>query len=104
MTRSARRDRRVTLALKWSLLDDCSPKEIQQRFIENGHGEYALSTIRDYLSEEESQDVSTSLPRSVRKSGRGRSTVTNASTNVLAKPKRSHMSATRSWGWSLRPQ
>ena len=57
MPRSSQRERRVTLALKWSLIDDCTTKEIQQKFLENGYGEYALSTIRGYLSEEEGDDV-----------------------------------------------
>lgn len=46
------RDRRVTLALKWHYLDDLDVEDIQQRFIDEGYGEYAKSTIRNYLNEE----------------------------------------------------
>jgi len=39
-------ERRVTLALKWHHLDNLSPEEIQERFVEEDVGEYTLSTIR----------------------------------------------------------
>lgn len=46
------RERRVTLALKWKHLDNLDIDEIIERFEETGHGSFARSTIRDYLSEE----------------------------------------------------
>lgn len=57
MTQTRQRDRRVTLALKWHYIDDCSPEEIQQRFVDNGYDEYTISTIRNYLNDEESEEV-----------------------------------------------
>lgn len=54
---SAAREHRVTLALKWAHLDGCSVDEIQDRFIENGYGEYAHSTIQEYLREKPSEAV-----------------------------------------------
>lgn len=57
MPRSASREHRVTLALKWSLLDDLGVSEIREKFVENGYGEYAESTIRDYLADEEKDEV-----------------------------------------------
>lgn len=51
------RDRRVTLALKWHHLDNLSPKEVRDRFEDEGIGDFALSTIRDYLNEEPAEEV-----------------------------------------------
>jgi hypothetical protein len=53
---SAKRDRRVTLALKWYHLDRLSVDEIRDRFEQAGiepntGGAFSRSTIRDYLSE-----------------------------------------------------
>ncbi|MFC7044288.1 hypothetical protein ACFQH6_20495 [Halobacteriaceae archaeon GCM10025711] len=51
------RNRRVTLALKWHHLDNLSPREVRDRFEDEGIGDYALSTIRDYLNEEPKDEV-----------------------------------------------
>lgn len=50
-------ERRVTLALKWHHLDNLSPEEIRERFVDEGIGEYALSTIRGYLNSEPADEV-----------------------------------------------
>ncbi|MEF8881993.1 MAG: hypothetical protein V5A34_05650 [Halapricum sp.] len=55
--RSKRRQRRVTLALKWHYLDNLSPQEIRDRFEAEGIGDYTVSTIRDYLNEEPADEV-----------------------------------------------
>lgn len=54
---TSRRDRRVTLALKWHYLDNLSPQEIRDRFEDEGIGDYATSTIRRYLNEEPADEV-----------------------------------------------
>jgi hypothetical protein len=51
------RDRRVTLALKWHHLDNLSAREVRDRFESEGIGDYTVSTIRDYLSEEPADAV-----------------------------------------------
>ncbi|GGL55069.1 hypothetical protein [Halocalculus aciditolerans] len=51
------RDRRVHLALKWRYLDNLDVDEIQDRFRENGYGDYAPSTIRKYLNEQPKEEV-----------------------------------------------
>lgn len=56
-SRTSARDRRVTLALKWKYLDNCDVTEIRERFVEHGYGEYARSTIRDYLNEAPKEEV-----------------------------------------------
>lgn len=54
---TADRERRVDLALKWHHLDNCNVEEIQERFIEHGYGEFARSTIYDYLKEAPAEEV-----------------------------------------------
>jgi len=54
---TSRRDRRVTLALKWHYLDNLSPQEIRDRFEEEGIGDYATSTVRRYLNEQPAEEV-----------------------------------------------
>ena len=56
-TIGATRDQRVTLALKYHHLDGLPAEEIQQRFKDIGVGEYALSTIRDYLNDSPKEEV-----------------------------------------------
>lgn len=51
------RERRVTLALKWHHLDNLSPREVRDRFEAEGIGDYALSTIRDYLNDAPADEV-----------------------------------------------
>jgi len=51
------RERRVTLALKWHYLDNLSPREVRDRFEAEGIGDYALSTIRDYLNDAPANEV-----------------------------------------------
>ncbi|QHS17914.1 hypothetical protein GWK26_12570 [haloarchaeon 3A1-DGR] len=51
------RERRVTLALKWHHLDNLSAGEVRDRFEREGIGDYALSTIRDYLNEQPKEEV-----------------------------------------------
>lgn len=53
----SRRDRRVTLALKWHYLDNLDVDDIQERFEQEGIGSYARSTIRDYLNEKPKEEV-----------------------------------------------
>ena len=54
---TAARERRVTLALKWRYLDGASLEEIQERFVDNGYDEYALSTISAYVNEQPSEEI-----------------------------------------------
>ncbi|MFA1612044.1 hypothetical protein [Halobellus rubicundus] len=51
------REYRVTLALKYHHLDNLSPKEIRDRFEREGVGDYAVSTIRDYLNEAPADEI-----------------------------------------------
>lgn len=53
----ATRDQRVSLALKYHHLDGLSAEEIQQRFEDIGVGEYAISTIRDYVNDSPKEEV-----------------------------------------------
>ncbi len=53
----SKRDRRVTLALKWHYLDNLDVDDIRKRFEETGHGSFAASTIRDYLNEQPADEV-----------------------------------------------
>ena len=52
-----KRDRRVTLALKWHYLDNLNVDEIRDRFEREGIGSYARSTVRGYLNEEPKEAV-----------------------------------------------
>jgi len=54
---SAKRDRRVELALKWYHLDNLDVQEIQERFEELGHGSFTRSTIYDYLNEAPKEEI-----------------------------------------------
>lgn len=49
-------ERRVELALKWAYLDNLDYDEIQERFIEEGYGEFAISTIRKYVNQSEASE------------------------------------------------
>lgn len=51
------RDRRVNLALKWHYLDNLTPEEVRDRFEAEGIGDYAVSTIRNYLNEKPREEV-----------------------------------------------
>lgn len=53
----SKRDRRVTLALKWHHLDNLSVEEIQDRFEAEGYGSFARSTVRGYLNEAPADEV-----------------------------------------------
>ena len=59
----SKRDRRVTLALKWHYLDNLDVGEIQERFEETGHGSFARSTIRKYLNEDPAEEVLEQIER-----------------------------------------
>jgi len=50
------REQRVTQALKWHYLDNLRPEEIRDRFADHGV-DLTVSTIRDYLSEQEAAEV-----------------------------------------------
>lgn len=51
------RDQRVTLALKYHHLDGLTAAEIKERFEQEGVGEYARSTILDYLNDSPKEEV-----------------------------------------------
>ena len=55
--KSSKYERRVTLALKWYHLDHLTESEIQERFEQDGYGEFAISTIRGYLNSAPAEDV-----------------------------------------------
>jgi len=53
----SRRDRRVTLALKWHYLDNLSAEEVRDRFEAEGIADLTVSTVRDYLTEQPREEV-----------------------------------------------
>lgn len=55
--KGATRDQRVTLALKYHYLDGLNAGEIKDRFEQEGVGEYARSTVLDYLNDSPKEQV-----------------------------------------------
>lgn len=55
--RQSKYERRVTLALKWHFLDNLGLEEIQQKFIEQGYGEFTIKTISQYVNSEPAEAV-----------------------------------------------